>query len=402
MSQWRFHTPDGVADILPDDCARMREIESSIRQVFRRRGFAEIRTPGLEYYDVYATGRGLAPQEDLFKFFDAQGRILALRYDGTVPAARLAATLLRDEAPPLRLSYVEPMFRYGEPGGIRQREFTQAGVELMGAASPEADAEVLCTAMEALRAAGLQDFQVSVGQVAFFKGLREAWGLSAEEADLLSRLIDSKEMVALEEMADRIGLRGDDREALLQMPSLYGSYEVLDRMEALVGNPVSRDALANLRGILEILEDAGQLSAVSVDLGMLRSLDYYTGMIVKGFTYGIGYPILSGGRYDNVVSEFGRTLSSTGFSIGVDRLMSALRRQGSPPAPFRPDVLLGAGPGRAARRAALLWADAARAQGRTVARDVGGLSPDGLRAEAEARGIPEVRYATADGRVEEA
>ena len=138
MGNWRFHTPDGVQDTLPDDCARKRAMEAMLRTVFAARGYLEVETPGLEFYDVYAAGRGLAPQEGLFKLFDAQGRILALRYDGTVPVARLAATLLKDEAPPLRLAYIGNMVRFAGSGGGKQSEFTQAGIELMGPQTAEA------------------------------------------------------------------------------------------------------------------------------------------------------------------------------------------------------------------------------------------------------------------------
>jgi ATP phosphoribosyltransferase regulatory subunit len=127
MGQWQFHTPDGVQDLLPDDCYAKRQLEKELRDLFGQWGYLELETPGIEFYDVYACGSGLAPQEGLFKFFDQQGRILCLRYDGTVPAARVAATLYRDHPLPLRFSYINSMYRYNESGGGRQREFTQAG-----------------------------------------------------------------------------------------------------------------------------------------------------------------------------------------------------------------------------------------------------------------------------------
>ena len=132
MGKWQFHTPDGVADLLPEDCAAKRRLENSLRQLFDQRGYREVETPGIEFYDVYAAGSGFAAQEGLFKFFDQQGRILCLRYDGTVPVARLAATVCRDAEPPLRFSYIGNMYRYNEYGGGRQREFAQAGIELLG------------------------------------------------------------------------------------------------------------------------------------------------------------------------------------------------------------------------------------------------------------------------------
>ena len=397
MGDWRFHTPDGVQDGLPDDCARKRAIESALRAVFAARGYLEVETPGLEFYDVYATGRGLAPQEALFKLFDSQGRILALRYDGTVPVARLAATLMKDEEPPLRISYVGGMYRSAGAGGGKQSEFTQAGVELMGPRTAEADAEVIATAIAAARAAGVESLQVAVGQVEFFKALLEEWGLSEEDAEPLPGLIDAKETLALEEIADRTGLPAAAREALLLMASFEGTFDTLDRMEALTRSPRALAALRNLRDVLRLLEEDGLLRYVSVDLGMLQSLDYYTGIIFKGFTYGIGFPVLSGGRYDNVVAEFGRALPSTGFSLGVNLVMAALRRQGSVPPKAGPDTLVGYDPSVRARAMAFVAQE--RAGGRAVAVDVQRRSAPELRAEGARRGVARVLYMDAEGTV---
>jgi ATP phosphoribosyltransferase regulatory subunit len=348
MGQWQFHTPDGVQDILPGDCYAKRHLEQQLRDFFGRSGYVEIETPGIEFYDVYATGSGLAPQEELFKFFDQQGRILCLRYDGTVPAARVAATLCRDSELPLRFCYVNNMFRYKESGGGRQREFTQAGVELLGSPSPAADAEVIAMAIDAARTIGIQDLQVSIGQVNFFKGLVAEWGLSDEDAARLPVLVDAKDMVALEEIADSLALSAKAREVLLLMPALYGTYDVIDQLAGRVTNSLSLAALDNLRAVLDQLDAFGLLDYVSLDLGLLQSLNYYTGIIFKGFTYGLGFPLFSGGRYDQLVSNFGRDLAATGFSIGLNLGLIALRRQGLPLASRPAADFLGYHPSRRA------------------------------------------------------
>ena len=327
MGKWQFHTPDGVADLLPEDCAAKRRLENSLRQLFDQRGYREVETPGIEFYDVYAAGSGFAAQEGLFKFFDQQGRILCLRYDGTVPVARLAATVCRDAEPPLRFSYIGNMYRYNEYGGGRQREFAQAGIELLGSQSPEADAEVIATAIASALACGIEDLQVSLGQVDFFRGFLAEFDIGGEEAEMLPRLIDGKEMVALEELAERLQLPERGREVLLKMASSYGTFDLLDEMATLVTDPAAVSALQNLRDVLAILDDYGYLQYVTIDLGLLQSLDYYTGIIFKGFTYGIGFPLFSGGRYDSLVQAFGRDLSATGFSIGINFVLTALRRQ---------------------------------------------------------------------------
>ncbi len=344
MGKWKYYTPDGINDILPDECSQKREIEGKLRNLFSLNSYMEIETPTLEFYDVYAAGEGFAPQEELFKFFDNQGRILSLRYDGTIPAARLASTLLKETKPPLRFSYIGNMFRYNESGGGKQKEFTQAGIELMGPKTPQADAQVITTAIESALTVGIADLQISLGEVEFFKGLMDEWEIGEEAATLLPKLIDGKEMVSLEELCEQLDLSLNAKKVLTSMASSYGTYDLIDEMRQLVKNERSLKALDNLYEVLKILEEEGVLKYVSLDLGMLQSLNYYTGIIFKGFTYGIGFPLLSGGRYDKVVSEFGRPLPSTGFSLGINFVMTALRRQKKWPVSYGSDLLVGYAP----------------------------------------------------------
>lgn len=327
MGNYRFHTPDGLSDMLPEDCAAKRGVESKLRSLFATGGYQEIETPGIEFYDVFAGGNFVA-QENMYKLADQEGRILSLRYDGTIPAARLAATLLKDEKPPLRLSYIENMYRFRESGGGRQREFSQAGVELMGVPGAQADAEVIALSVASALEIGLSDLQISIGQVGFFRGLMEEWGIGEEDAKRLSALVDQKDTVMLEKMADQLKISPEDKQTLIMIPTLFGTFDTIDVLEKRVKNKTALDALRNLREILEILGDYGLIKYVSVDLGMLRSLDYYTGMIFKGFTREVGFPIISGGRYDKVVSVFGRDLAAVGFSIGITLCIAALHRQG--------------------------------------------------------------------------
>jgi ATP phosphoribosyltransferase regulatory subunit len=328
MGQWQFHTPEGVMDYLPEECSLKRRLENKLRSVFNGRGYDEIETPGIEFYDVYAGSEEFTPQETLFKFFDHKGRILCLRYDGTVPAARIAATICRDVKPPLRFSYLGNMYRFNEAGGGRQREFTQGGLELMGLDTPEADAEMIAAAIESARELGIEDLQVSVGQVSFFKGLIEKWSLDDAAACQLQQMIDTRETVALDELIRQFGLSEADQKILELMMNNDGSTTVIDRLLAIVDYEPCSDALNNLKSVLSVLDDYELMPYISIDLGMLQSINYYTGIIFKGFTYGLGFPLFSGGRYNGAVAAFGRDLSATGFSIGINFVMSALRRQG--------------------------------------------------------------------------
>ena len=391
MGNYRFHTPDGVIDILPQDASAKRKIETDIRELFSGYGYSEVETPGIEYYDVYASGDYVST-EDMFKMTDMDGRIIALRFDGTIPVARLSATLLKDEKPPLRLSYIENMYRFKKAGGGKLREFSQAGVELLGLQSSEADAEVIALGIQSVLTTGITDLQVSVGQVDFFKGLAEEWGLSAEDELELSTAIDQKDIVRIEKTAERLGLSEDAKEVLDMISNKFGTYDVLDSFDSKVKNSRSKAAIKNLREILSVLEDYELIQYVSVDLGMLRSLDYYTGMIFKGFTYEIGFPILSGGRYDKVVSNFGRDLEAVGFSLGINLCLTALRRQDKLSEFVDVDAIVGYSEGEGMRKAAFATAKELRAMGNKVVVDTDHRSEEELDAYAEEHGIDQVIY----------
>ncbi len=327
MAKWKIYTPEGMQDILPGDCYSKRNIEAGLRSLFRSFAYQEAETPAVEYLDVFSAEPDLTPQETMFKSFDQQGRILVLRPDITIPVARMAATKCRDMCRPLKIFYMGNMYRFDEQGGGKQKEFTQAGAELLGAATPEADAEVIALAVNSIIKSGLTAFQIDIGQVGFFKGLMQEAGLPDDEAEKIRLLIEKKDYIGIEELAGRQDIREDVRSLLLGLPGSFGSAEVIERFRAKAPNGKCLAALDNIGKVVDILADYGLAEYISVDLGMVQNLNYYTGIIFKGFTHGIGYPLLSGGRYDNLSALFGDNSPATGFSLGINMLMTALDRQ---------------------------------------------------------------------------
>jgi ATP phosphoribosyltransferase regulatory subunit len=326
MSKWKIYTPDGVQDILFDECFIKRELESRIRNTFRAFGYYEIETPTIEFFDVFSSEIEHFPQESMVKFFDQKGRILVLRPDITVPVARITATKNRDMQLPVKYSYIGNVFRFNEVGGGRQNEFTQAGVEMLGDYSSESDAEVIAIAINTLEASGLENFQIDIGQVEFFKGLVEEAGFNNEDIVKLSKLIDRKDIVGVEEIVNKYELGSELRALILRLPGLFGSIEVIEELKKITKNSRSLAALENIEEVIGILGDYGFAKYISIDLGMLKGLNYDTGIIFRGFTHGVGFPILSGGRYDSLTSSFGRDCPATGFSLGINMLMTALEK----------------------------------------------------------------------------
>jgi ATP phosphoribosyltransferase regulatory subunit len=206
-------------------------------------------------------------------------------------------------------------------------EFTQAGVELLGSTAPEADAEVIAQAAEALKNVGIENFQIDIGQVGFFKGIMQETGLSEDEIEQIRTLIDTKDFVGIELLVKSHTIDDYLKKLIFEMPRLFGPPAILDKLDKSKLNKVSLEAIDNLKKIIAVLHDYGFEKYVSVDLGLVQSLNYYTGTIFKGFTYGVGSPVLSGGRYDGLLEQFGRKCPATGFSLSVNDLVSALDGQ---------------------------------------------------------------------------
>lgn len=321
MSDWKLHTPNGVNDVLPEECAIKKEIENTMWTVFASFGYKEIETPSFEYYDCYSGEHGQITQEKLYKFFDEQGRILALRPDFTTSIARMAATKTQNAISPERYMYTGSVYRAEHTEGVRNREITQSGIELIGSYSAKADAEVIAAAMEAITALGIDEFSMEIGQVGFFNGLAKQMGLDSETIEKLRARIDSKDSQGIKNIVKDLDIEDDIKALMIDLPYLFGDAQIIDRADVKGLNTTSKAALDNLREIYELLTLYGFEQYISLDLGMLQSIDYYTGSIFKCYTHGVGFPIAAGGRYDTLMEGFGKKKGAVGCALGVNRIM---------------------------------------------------------------------------------
>jgi len=391
--------PRGLKDFLPKDAARKRAVENALATTFARWGYAEVITPTVEFFECLALGDGPELVEKMYRLFDREGHQLALRPEVTTPIGRIVATRLKDEPMPQRLYYLANVFRYEEPQAGRQREFWQAGVELVGATGPAADAEVIALAVTALAAAGLKDFRLDIGQVGYGNGLMEGVALSADDRRAIRKALLRRDYVALEEILERTGLPQDKRRLLRELPRLRGREEAIVRALELADNPTSRQAAENLGEIYAALAAHGVADRVYIDFGMIKDLDYYTGMVLEGYVPDLGFPVCTGGRYDNLIARFGYECPATGFVVGVERLMMALEGQGAlPGSEPAPRWLVGSD--HAGRPRALSAARHMRERGWTVEVDVLERPLDALLEYARARGVPYLAYYDGDARLQ--
>lgn len=328
LNQTNISLPAGVKDSLPDEADRIEKIEKCILSVMENCGFRRVITPFLEYLDVLSIGLGADLRDKVFKFIDpASGRVVAIRPDITPQIARVVATRMRDYRLPLRVCYNEKVFRYQEPRSGRPREIQQIGAELITKKpSPEADAEVIVTAIKALKGLRIKDFKIDIGNVGFVRGILDSLATGDEEKERIKNAIALKDGSELEKILDGLGRDATDRDkkALGIITSLFGGNEVLEKALNIAFNKQARVAVENLARVLKILDAKGFKRFITIDMAEIRGFDYYTGIIFEGFAKGAGKAIMAGGRYDSLMQKYGYPCAAVGFAFDIENIAATM------------------------------------------------------------------------------
>lgn len=327
MKKQMLHTPEGVRDIYSLEYGKKSVLEEKLQNVFHLYGYHDIQTPTFEYFDVFGKEIGTTSVKELYKFFDREGNTLVLRPDITPSIARAAMTVFDTENLPIRLCYKGNTFVNQSSYQGRLHENTQAGAELIGIDSVEADAEMVVMAVDSLKEVGLQEFQIHIGSVDFFESLIEETGLSAEDEARLRELISNRNYFGVEELLEQAQVKVTTKTALVVLEELIGGAEVLKEAKKIALNNKTLDAVKRLEELHGLLVSYGVDKYITYDLSMRGNFDYYTGIIFRGYTYGTGDAIVKGGRYDHLMEKFGKASPSIGFVIVVDELMNAFARQ---------------------------------------------------------------------------
>ncbi len=314
MSNYEIKTPVGTRDRLFDECRARRKVVNSLRNLFSRRGFSEVSSPTFEYFDACLAPENPLPQEMLYKMSECTGKLLALRPDMTTPIARIAATKLPEEMLPARLCYIEKVFRAGRADTGHPTEILQGGVELLGYRGIEADIMMIVMAVDALRACTDKKIAIELGFSGYFKMLASRLSMKDDEFERMRRYIENKNFAALSAMLDDFG-DNDATRALKQLSRMFGGIEILENTDG---------ELAYLKELYLGLEKAGVSDVVSIDLGLVHQIDYYSGIIIRGYVEGVGTPVLSGGRYDNLITSFGKEIPAVGFAVDIDAIADCI------------------------------------------------------------------------------
>lgn len=331
MKQQLLHTPEGVRDIYNGECEKKMVLQDNLRDTLKSYGYHAIETPTFEFFDIFGKEIGTIPSRELYKFFDREGNTLVLRPDITPSIARCAVKYYMDEELPIRLSYMGNTFINNNSYQGRLKENTQLGAELIGEDSVDADAEIIAMAVDCLLTSGLKEFQLGIGHAEFLQGLMDAAGLDEDSEEELKDLIANKNFFGVEEFVANLPMNTDLKQLFGKIGTFYNSADDLAEVKRLAA-PYSRilHAVERLEKLDEVLKLYGVDKYVSYELSVISKYHYYTGIIFAGYTFGSGEPIVKGGRYDELLTHFGKKSPAIGFAVVIDQLLAALSRQKIP------------------------------------------------------------------------
>lgn len=327
-----YHVPEGAANLQANELELKENKIYVINELFRRYGYHPVETPSFEYYDLFSEIEGTIDVDQMIKLIDQNGKILVLRPDATIPIARIAAQN-NGHQPYYKFSYTTNVFRMNDSFQSPQsREFTQSGVEFFGKEGLEADLEVITLAVETLKRADLEDITLDMGQAKFFKEFMKHIQISRQASNEIQKLIEHKNFFELEKRLSQLNIENRFKEIILKFPKLYGQpEEVFSKAEELLINDEMKQELDKLKNLSRMLVELGYEKYLSIDLGLINHLNYYTGIIFQGYVQGYGKPVVVGGRYDYLARQFGRDLPATGFAIYIDALLDAQRNSQNAP-----------------------------------------------------------------------
>lgn len=317
--------PEGTRDLILDECVIKRNLERCIDSLFEKWGYKEVITPTLEFYETFNYTSQSLREEDMYKFFDNRGRILVLRPDMTIPIARLVETKLKDVGVPIKLRYTSNVFRVHESLGGKRNEYTDCGVEFIGLENKKSDLEILVLALEALKKLGLRDFKLEMGNIGFFNGAFKNLEIDQEYKEVIAQFIEDKNLKNLEEYLADLDIKEEYKTFFNKLPWMFGDRQILEEAKKLAFNEDIKENLEYLETLYLELEELGYGKNVTFDLGMVPGLNYYTGIIFRGYGEGIGNTLLRGGRYDNLINISKNNIPAVGFSIDIDSVIPIMQ-----------------------------------------------------------------------------
>ena len=324
-----LHTPEGFRDVYGAEYFKRQTVKNALYDTIKNYKYMSIDLPAIEYFDIFSSDIGTIPSNELYKFFDKEGNTLVLRPDFTPSIARVAATYFADKNDTLRFMYSGSTFVNSSDLQGKLKESTEVGCELIGDSSVNADFEVISVMLDCAKELQIEDFQISIGNVEFFKGLCEEFVFDEKTEMDLREMISNKNYFGAKGILDATNINNSVKDSILSISELYGSVECLEKALKIASNERSKEAINRLIELYKLLEESNRSKYISFDLGMLSKYNYYTGIVFRGYTYGSGDAIFKGGRYDSLLEKFGKKAPAIGVSANVDQISGVMSRNNS-------------------------------------------------------------------------
>lgn len=317
--------PEGMKSNLPIMAKEIYQIKDDIANVFNKWNYRQIMTPLLEYYDILKKGVGEKNRQELYKLIDREGNVLAMRSEMTAPIARTVANREDEISLPARFSYFAPVYRYSQDQQGKKREIYQMGIECVGSGKIESDVEAVIMAVEAIKATGIENFEIDIGHIEYLERVFSEFDLSEKEKEKIKSFMNKRNFVGLHKY-----LSGFSNSQLLgELLLLRGGEEIFEKIYDLTDNNLILHAVKDLKEVYNFLTDYGVARYINFDLSLIRGFNYYTGIVFEGFSKSLGYLICGGGRYDNLIEKFSeKKIPAVGFALGIERIRLALKSEG--------------------------------------------------------------------------
>lgn len=311
--------PKGTRDIIGRECQSIDYVIKSFNSYFDGLGYEEVITPSFEFNDAFNN----INQEQMYKFYDSDGKLLNLKTDSTLAIARLVSSKLKDKECPLRLRYTSKIFRVHKELSGKRNEMFDAGIELIGDDKVNSDIEAIVFAIEYLKSIGIDDFKIEVGHIGVIQKIISILNLNDEEKEIFIELVDGKKLIDLNIFVDKLSITDNMKKSLLELPWLFGDIEKIS-VSNLVKDAGLEKFIDYLNKISSEINKLGLANYLSFDLGAATKVEYYSGIVFSAYVEGASSDILQGGRYDNIMNSYGRNLGAVGFSIRVDEIANLI------------------------------------------------------------------------------
>lgn len=321
MEEFKYLIPEESIDTIITNVGKLREIENSLRAIFAKNNYNEVLMPSFEYVDLYTQLDCGFEQEKMFQYINHEGKNVAMRCDFTIPLARFYSTN-NYEKKEARYCYFGKVYRKETMHKGRSSEFFQGGVELINKPGIAGDKECLSMIQESLPHLGLNNILVEIGSARFFNRLCDLVGNKADE---LTEILKFRDISEMKKFVKNNEFNDELNELLLKLPTAFGDINLLESAIAKINDEVMVKALERLKELYNSLDNK---ESIIFDLGMVPTMKYYTGLMIKGYCDKSAQPIISGGRYDDLLPRFNKDVSAIGFCYHMNHILKAIDKQG--------------------------------------------------------------------------